>query len=184
MKSTVELFKAMVFATKMHDGQFRKKSGHPYIIHPLSVMELVTHFKGGSKNLIPLMIAAILHDTVEDTDATIKEIEEEFGSLVASMVQELTSDDNLIKAMGKNEYMKEKLVKLTSYSLTLKLLDRLNNISDHPTQKMITDTIELLDYIESKRKLSPTQKEIVAATRKILTPETNNGINTLVEKYV
>ena len=62
--------------------------------------------KNSSKNIKALKQAALLHDTLEDTDATPEEIEKMFGSLVLSIVKELTSDSSEIKKQGKTEYLK------------------------------------------------------------------------------
>ena len=82
----------------------------------------------------------------EDTFCSYIEIEREFGPLVASIVMELTSDEESIEKMGKNEYLKNKMVNMSKYALTLKLVDRLANILDTPKQKYIQDTLVLLTY--------------------------------------
>ena len=63
-----------------------------------------------------------MHDTLEDTPCSYIEIETEFGPLVASVVMELTSDEEAIKKIGKNEYLKEKMLNMSKYALTLKLV--------------------------------------------------------------
>ena len=80
--------KAIEYATAAHAGQIRKLSNKPYIIHPLQVAETLEE-AGFSEELV---IAGLLHDTVEDTDTTIEEIEKEFGSKVASYVLAHTED--------------------------------------------------------------------------------------------
>ena len=83
---------AEAFATVRHEGQVRKGPGNvPYVTHCRQVAELVEEH-GGDENAI---IAAWLHDTVEDTSATIEEIELLFGPEVASIVREVTDDPNL-----------------------------------------------------------------------------------------
>lgn len=154
------LNKAIEFARLKHLGQVRKVSKEPYINHPLHVLELLLKYKT-SKNIEVLSIVAVLHDTVEDTNTTLQEITTEFGSFVASLVEELTSNESAINEIGKNEYLKIKLLNLSSYALTLKLLDRLSNISDHPSQKYKSDTIELLKYINQHRDLNKTQSKII-----------------------
>lgn len=74
------------FATKAHEGQVRKYSGQPYIVHPIEVATIVKDF-GGSQDQID---AALLHDVVEDTDVTIDQIKELFGNNVAELVFFLT----------------------------------------------------------------------------------------------
>jgi (p)ppGpp synthase/HD superfamily hydrolase len=79
---------ALEFATKAHDGQLRKYTGEPYINHPIAVGDaLKSLYKQTSNNMI---CAAILHDTVEDTDTTLFDINENFGNDVANLVYWLT----------------------------------------------------------------------------------------------
>lgn len=76
--------KALSFATKKHGGQFRKYTEEPYITHPVAVAD---KFKDDTQRTI-----AVLHDVVEDTDATFTEIRELFGDEVAIGVWWLTDD--------------------------------------------------------------------------------------------
>lgn len=79
---TTRLEQAMRRAAEWHHGQFRKGSKTPYIIHPFGVAMILDRF-GFDEELI---IAGLLHDVVEDTDATIDDIRREFGSRVAEIV--------------------------------------------------------------------------------------------------
>lgn len=151
---------AFLFAHEKHGGQTRKGSGLPYITHPLAVSYLVAKFKK-SKHLPELLAAAILHDLLEDTDVTFAELAERFTPLVASLVLELSSDKAEIKRVGKVEYLKKKMVGMSSYGLVIKLADRLHNISDNPTEKTVSDTLEILQYITANRKLTNPQKGLV-----------------------
>lgn len=152
--------KAIVFATEKHAGQFRKGSGLPYITHPLSVANIVSSFKR-SKKLDQLVAAAILHDTLEDTHTTFKELTRVFTPLIASLVLELTSNKEEINSIGKTEYMKKKFCGMSSYALTLKLCDRLHNVSDNATDKTRVETTAILTHLKKNRKLSMTQKRLV-----------------------
>lgn len=154
------VLKALQYAMKKHEGQVRKVSNEPYISHPLKVSYLLATFKK-SKKIDELLCAALLHDTIEDTDATFNEIASEFTPLVASLVFELTSDEDQIKAIGKKEYLKKKMVAMSSYGLTLKLVDRLANLMDHPSDKQKSDTVEILIHLKQNRKLNETQKRII-----------------------
>lgn len=154
------ILKALQFATKKHEGQFRKGSGLEYVTHTIAVSYLVGKYKT-SKKLEHLIIAAILHDTLEDTDTSFIELANEFGPLVASLVLELTNDPEQIKKFGKLEYQKRKCLGISSYALVIKLCDRLHNISDQPTDKMVSDTDVLLNFLKDSRKLSKTHKEII-----------------------
>ena len=81
------LERAIQFATQAHKGQFRKYTGEPYITHPLAVMEIV---KGVPGHTPEMLVAAVLHDVVEDTDVSLMEIQEEFGDAVSDLVLHLT----------------------------------------------------------------------------------------------
>ena len=74
-----QLEKAIQFATKAHEGQVRKYTGEPYIVHPLAVMETVATVEHTDE----MLMAAVLHDTVEDCDVTLDDIVTEFGEIVA-----------------------------------------------------------------------------------------------------
>ena len=165
------LEKAIIFATEKHKSQVRKGNGRPYILHPLSVLITLLSIKD-SKNAFLLAVAAILHDTVEDCGVTLQEIADLFGYQVASLVEELTSDEAEIKRLGKTEYLKQKLAKMSSYALCIKLVDRLDNIKDMKDMnqsfrdKQIASTKEILLHIEKERKLTGTHKKIIRMIRK------------------
>lgn len=160
------IYKAIKFAEAKHTGQKRKGSGADYITHPMAVSYLVASFKR-SKHLDEIICAAILHDTLEDTDTTFVELALQFTPLVASLVQELTTDKEECKNQGKVEYFKKKMVGISNYGLVLKLCDRLHNCSDHPTAKTVQDTEEILAHLETHRTLSGTQQRLVEAIRMI-----------------
>lgn len=153
------LIKAIQFAATAHKGQVRKGSKLPYITHPFIVSTLLSRYKTSVRHE-ELQCACILHDTLEDTPTTFVELANEFTPLVATLVQELTSCDDEIKKLGKNEYLKKKLLSLTPYGLTIKLVDRLSNVMDMPSEKYLSDTVELLNYLATNRKLNNTQRTI------------------------
>lgn len=159
------LLKAIRFADKKHAGQTRKVSGEEYFTHPLMVSYLLAKYKK-SKNLEMLLTASVLHDTIEDTDTSYEELLKEFGPEVMSLVTELTSDEASVKKLGKNEYLKKKMAGISSYALVIKLVDRLSNVTDNPTEKYIKDTLDLMAFLKKNRKLSGTQKAIVADIEK------------------
>jgi len=82
------LEKALEFSINSHIGQYRK-SGEPYIIHPILVASIVVSITNDES----MAIAALLHDVVEDTSVTIKQVEELFGKDVAHLVAGLTKID-------------------------------------------------------------------------------------------
>ncbi len=80
--------RALQFATKKHYGQVRKFSTLPYILHPVEVATIVSTMSDDRE----LLAACVLHDTVEDTDATLEEIEELFGKRVSLIVMTETEE--------------------------------------------------------------------------------------------
>jgi myo-inositol-1(or 4)-monophosphatase len=79
---------AIAFAIKAHDGMRRKKSGLPYILHPMEAAVIV----GTMTDDQNLLAAAVLHDVVEDAGVTLEEIEEKFGKRVRDLVASETED--------------------------------------------------------------------------------------------
>ncbi len=82
MEGADMLDKAIIFATKAHSGSCRKGTNLPYIIHPMEVAAIVSTMTDNKE----VIAAAMLHDTVEDTDATTEDIRREFGDKVADLV--------------------------------------------------------------------------------------------------
>lgn len=115
-----------------HDGQTRKGSGHPYVVHPLRIAErLIKGYDGLPKeaNIRTMILAAVLHDCLEDTDIPEARIAKLFGPEVASVVRELTQDKDLPKA----ERRKKMVEGCGSYSLearVVKLGDRWDNMTE------------------------------------------------------
>lgn len=174
---TAKVFeKAIKFAIKKHKGQRRKGDGRPYILHPISVMAHVQSVKK-SNNLFLLGAAAILHDTVEDCGVSLKKIARKFGYHVAAIVQELTLDKEKYLTVGKTEYLCQEMMRMSSYALTIKLCDRLDNVSDLATmdkefqKRYHKETLDILQRI-NKRKLTMTHNFIIA---KIITQLRNYG---------
>lgn len=85
---TTLLDRAIIFAVRAHAGTERRGKGFPYIVHPMEAVEIVATMTPDQE----LLAAAVLHDTVEDTDVTIEQIRTEFGERVASFVA-AESDD-------------------------------------------------------------------------------------------
>ena len=79
---------AIAFAVKAHDGMRRKKSGSPYILHPMEAAVIV----GSMTDDQALIAAAVLHDVVEDAGIAMEEIEERFGKRVRELVECETED--------------------------------------------------------------------------------------------
>ena len=83
--------KAICFAVAKHSGQCRKGSNTPYIVHPLEVLQILHTMQADSN----LLMAGVLHDTVEDTDTTLEELAQTFNEDVARLVGEHSEDKSL-----------------------------------------------------------------------------------------
>lgn len=173
------LDRAIEYATIMHEGQIRF-GGVPYINHPKRVAEYVRKYKQ-SNNIEMLMICAYLHDTLEDTEATYYDLVNIFGPQVASIVLELTTDEDLKKEIGKERYLEIKMKNMSSWALVIKLCDRLDNISDLSNasikfrKKYTKETLQIIYYLLENRELSYTQLSI---TKQIIITLNN------LEKYI
>ena len=80
--NTELLDRAIVFAVRAHAGTERRGKGYPYIVHPLEAVEIVATMTADQE----LLAAAVLHDTVEDTDVTVGQVRAGFGDRIASIV--------------------------------------------------------------------------------------------------
>lgn len=80
--NTELLDRAIIFAVKAHANTERRGKGYPYIVHPLEAVEIVATMTADQE----LLAAAVLHDTVEDTEVTVEQLKAEFGERVASLV--------------------------------------------------------------------------------------------------
>lgn len=125
-KSIFAIVEAASFAAEKHKNQRRKgKQQFPYINHPLRVAHLLTSI-GGVDDPVAIQ-AAMLHDTVEDTDTTFKELEQLFGSEVKSVVAELTDDKDLPKLKRKELQILHSSHKSTRAKL-VSLCDKIQNL--------------------------------------------------------
>jgi guanosine-3',5'-bis(diphosphate) 3'-pyrophosphohydrolase len=122
------VLKAVKFSADKHKTQRRKGAeGSPYINHPIDVAE--TLWNHGGVRDVTVIVAAILHDTVEDTETTLQEIEERFGSVVRSIVQEVTDDKTLPKPERKRLQI-EHAPHLSTGAKQIKLADKISNVGD------------------------------------------------------
>ena len=145
--------RAYVFAMKAHGPQTRA-SGDPYFTHPLEVASILTSYKLD----VSTIVTALLHDTVEDTDATVEEIRELFGETIAKLVDGVTK---LSRLETKSESMKQaenfrKLVVAMAEDLRVllvKLADRLHNMQ----------TLHHISKPEKRKRIARETLEIYAA---------------------
>ncbi|MCI9402561.1 MAG: bifunctional (p)ppGpp synthetase/guanosine-3',5'-bis(diphosphate) 3'-pyrophosphohydrolase [Oscillospiraceae bacterium] len=125
---TQRLLDAFTFADKAHDGQ-KRKSGEPYIIHPLAVADIVAEMELDPDSII----AALLHDVIEDTGATREELSQQFGPTVAELVDGVTKLTR-VQYTSKEEEQMENLRKMFMAMsrdirvILIKICDRLHNM--------------------------------------------------------
>ena len=146
------LTKAYDFALRAHQNQ-KRDSGDPYVIHPVAVANILTDLKLDSATIA----TGLLHDTIEDTFATYKTIEQEFGKEVADLVEGVTKIsefENQAITNSKAENFR-KLIIATSKDirvLLVKLADRLHNMR----------TINAIENFEKKQRIAKETMEIYA----------------------
>lgn len=121
------LLKAVWFASEKHRDQRRKGDDSPYINHPVGVAWILQHEAG--VNDVATLQAALLHDTVEDTDTTFEELEEHFGAEVTGIVREVTDDKSLTKEQRKVGQI-EHAGSASDKAKLVKLADKLYNYRD------------------------------------------------------
>ncbi len=142
-----QVVKAYEIAKSAHNG-VRRRSGEPYIIHPIAVAQIVVQEIGlGYKSII----AALLHDVVEDTDYTIEDIERLFGAKIASLVDGLTKIRSAISTGQSSQAENFKRILLTLNDdvrvILIKLADRLHNMRtlssmpDYKQKKILGETM-------------------------------------------
>jgi guanosine-3',5'-bis(diphosphate) 3'-pyrophosphohydrolase len=123
-----KLLQALKFAAEKHRDQRRKgKHQPPYINHPIEVCEQL--IRVGKVTDLNILLAAILHDTVEDTNTTPEEIEQMFGAKVREIVEEVTDDKSLPKAARKEKQV-EHAPHLSVEAKQIKFSDKISNIRE------------------------------------------------------
>ena len=142
------IIKAYEIARRLHDGQFRK-SGEPYIIHPIAVAKILAQF--GMDN--ETVIAGLLHDSIEDTGYTREQLAEDFDEKIADLVEGVTkltniSYDSSEAAQAENFRKMFLAMSKDIRVLIVKLADRLHNMRTleyMPTNKRTTKAMETLE---------------------------------------
>ena len=122
----VKLSQAADYAARQHIAQRRKGDrAEPYVNHVVEVAALLAEATGGSDPV--LVMGGLLHDTLEDTDATVEDLVERFGPEVAALVQEVTDDKSLPKEVRKRLQIDKTPFKSTRAKL-LKIADKTSNL--------------------------------------------------------
>lgn len=162
----VDIVKALQFATKKHEGQVRKFDKTPYITHPIRVADVLKLYAPDNDELPILIASAYLHDTLEDTDTSFKELKENFGLEVARIVMELSTAPFLSDKV-KTSYLCHHMKLMSSPALTVKLADRLDNVSDlanFQKSKMaekIDQTAKMIASVQKTRRLNGVQQTLI-----------------------
>ena len=189
----LELEHAIDYATNSHAGQ-KRKSGEPYIIHPLAVAYNLVDWGMD----IDTVLAGVLHDTVEDTDATLEEIESLFGRDVAFLVDGVTKVSQARAGMRDlNSYLpqtKDNLSKLLIAVgqdvrvIIIKLADRLHNMStlQHMTsdkqQKIARETLEVFAPMADRLGMGRVRMEMEELAFSYLDPKEFKHLQTVMRK--
>lgn len=187
--------KAFDFANEAHKG-VRRRSGDPYILHPIAVAKIVVSTIGlGYKSIV----AALLHDVVEDTAYNIDDIRNLFGERVATLVEGLTKIktvlDNEDKARQKSmqaENFKRILLTLNDdvRVVLIKLADRLHNcrtieyVSEHKRKKILSETMYVFIPLAHRLGLYGMKSEMEDIWLRYNEPEAYNSISEKVNKDV
>ncbi len=120
--------KAVAFATEKHRNQRRKDAdASPYINHPIALANVLANEGGVSDATV--LCAAVLHDTIEDTETTENELTTTFGSRVSSVVLEVTDDKSLEKHVRKQRQI-EHAPHISTEAKLVKLADKICNLRD------------------------------------------------------
>jgi len=141
------LVKTLVFVINAHDGQLRK-SGLPYVMHPTNVARTLAELKMDTA----VIAAGLLHDVVEDTEYSNREINEKFGTEIAEMVDSVTKISDIQKGINRTAETFKKFLNYVSKRpqiIAIKLADRLDNMNSlqylaPERQKIISE--ETLDF--------------------------------------
>jgi (p)ppGpp synthase/HD superfamily hydrolase len=160
---------AIVFAKKYHDGQ-KRRNGEPFYSHPLEVAYMVSDYLLKTD----LIIASILHDTIEDTELTLEIIEKHFGPRIAQMVDRLTRDRPDGTKLSVEEILRNAYKIRDIEVLLIKFIDRnhnartLDETSPEKAQKTAQNTFDF--FIPLAIYLKIDEKELVEICNKILRP--------------
>jgi (p)ppGpp synthase/HD superfamily hydrolase len=118
------LFDAIEYAARAHRDHYRKGTGIPYIAHPISVAKILIEYECAEE----IVVAGILHDTVEDTPVTLSEIRGSFGEKVSSLVEAASEPDKSDTWENRKRHTIEYLKTAPMDVLLLSCADKLDNI--------------------------------------------------------
>lgn len=178
--------RAYKVAKQAHEGQTRR-SGEPYITHPLAVAEILSGF-GLGPNAIA---AALLHDTVEDTDYQLAELAADFGDEVAMLVDGVTKIDKISYGDSAQSETVRKMIIAMSRDirvLLIKLSDRLHNartwgfMPPEKARKKATETLEIYAPLANRLGIQTLKAELEDLSFAVMHPKIYNEIDSLVRQ--
>ena len=181
--------RAFQYAQRSHEGQLRK-SGEPYIIHPLHVAYIVASLGLDTQTIC----AALLHDVVEDTEVTYEDIEKDFTEEIAQIVEGVTKLSNLFKTAEEKQAENYKKMFIAMEKdirvILLKLADRLHNISTLEYLKrdrqiaISKETIEFYAPIAHKLGMYDMKMKLQDGSFKYLYPEEYKEITEELDRKI
>ena len=183
-----QIEEAFEFAKKLHEGQYRV-SEEPYIIHPVEVAKILVDLKADSHTIM----AAFLHDILEDTDTKPEEIEEKFGKDVLTLVQGVTKLGKL-QFKSKEERQAENFRRLFIAMandiriIFLKLADRLHNMrtlnfmAANKQQKIAQETLDIFAPLANRLGIGKIKAELEDLSLRYLEPDKYFEIAQLVSQ--
>ena len=182
--SNLDLERAFNAADKAHSGQLRK-SGEPYITHPVAVAHILIDLGMD----LPTVMAALLHDTVEDTSYSIEYIKGEFGDEVAALVDGVTKLDKLTYGPTAEAETLRKMVVAMSRDirvLVIKLADRLHNartwefIAKETAERKARETLDIYAPLAHRLGMNAIKWELEDLSFKTIEPKKYEEIERLV----
>ena len=184
-KADVSLIeRAYATAEKAHRGQMRK-SGEPYITHPVAVATILAEVGMTS----PTLAAALLHDTVEDTDYSLEQLTADFGPAIAQLVDGVTKLDKIrYGERAQSETLRKMIIAMSRdiRVLLIKLADRLHNartwrfVPVESAKKKARETLEIYAPLAHRLGMNMIKWELEERSFKILYPEIYEEIDHLV----
>ena len=184
-KADVSLIeRAYATAEKAHRGQMRK-SGEPYITHPVAVATILAEVGMTS----PTLAAALLHDTVEDTDYSLEQLTADFGQAIAQLVDGVTKLDKIrYGERAQSETLRKMIIAMSRdiRVLLIKLADRLHNartwrfVPVESAKKKARETLEIYAPLAHRLGMNMIKWELEERSFKILYPEIYEEIDHLV----
>jgi guanosine-3',5'-bis(diphosphate) 3'-pyrophosphohydrolase len=182
--------KAFLTAKKYHANQFRK-SGEPFIMHPIEVAKILSNIELDQASII----AAILHDLVEDTDFSIEKVKEEFGEEIANIINGVTKLEKIIfhsKEERQVENLRKMIIAMSEdvRIIIVKLADRLHNmrtlssLSKEKIQLKSLETLEVYAPIAHRLGISQIKSELEDLSFKFLYPRQYVKIKKMLSEKV